>query len=468
MSDGSVILSPEMKARLQECYTYGNQKMSLGDHDYATEMFIQCLLGDPSNIIYIQAFILNLRRKYNDNKKGNSLAFLKSTTIKSAIKTASARKNWENVLKNGAEMLKINPWDAGTFAAMGHACLEMGLPFAGLAYYKQAIESNPNDVETNRVSARALAEIQEYDQALACWNRVLKIKPNDEEARKAIGDLYVEKTIKKGKYESGDVQKSKISTAQYRENVQNIDYEEKAQLSPEEQFEKDVKKSPNEVTLYLDRADILFQANRIKEAEEVIQRLIQVKDQPEFRLKLVEIQRRRLLDEVAKIKSDYESSKSPDAKEKFKAAFHEKKNDLEQITIQMYMMRVEQSPGNSTYHFDLGNYYFSQGKYKEAITEFQAAKPDISIQGKCLLALGQCFQQIKQYKLAMTHYQQAIQTISEDGESKKKSLYLATRLAYGLQDYTMADDYASQLAAIDFSYKDIGELLDKIAEKRKN
>jgi len=465
---GNPYLSPEIKARLQECYTTGNVKMSQGAHDYATEMFIQCILGDPSNIMSIQAFILNLRQKYNNNKKGNSMAFLKSAGMKSAIKTASVRKKWDDVLKNGAEMLKINPWDAGTFVAMGRACLELDFPLAGLAYFKQAVESSPNDVEINRVSARALQEMEEYDQAIACWNRVLKIKPNDEEGRKSIGDLMIEKTIKVGKYNNAESEKNTKSTSQHRENVQNIEYEERVALSPEEQFEKNVRKNPDNTTLYIDRADSLFQSNQIKEAENVLLRLLKVQDKPEYRLRLVEVRQRRLMEELNKIKSNYESTDKPEVKEKLKPLFVVKKQELEQVTLQMRTMRVEQNPGNSQYRFDMGDAYQLQRKYKEAIAEYQAAKADISLQGDCLLALGQCFQQIKQFRLALTHYQQAIAAIAGDGDAKKKALYLAARLAYGLNDYDKADDFASQLAAIDFSYKDVGELLDKIAEKRIN
>ena len=62
-------ISPAKRARLQQCFEYGNQKMQIGDHDYATEMFAQCVCGDPSNILYMQAFIANLRVKYKNKRK---------------------------------------------------------------------------------------------------------------------------------------------------------------------------------------------------------------------------------------------------------------------------------------------------------------------------------------------------------------------------------------------------------------
>jgi Tfp pilus assembly protein PilF len=67
----------------------------------------------------------------------------------------------------------------------------------------------------------------------------------------------------------------------------------------------------------------------------------------------------------------------------------------------------------------------------------------------------------------MTHYQDAVALLSP-GDDKKKALYLATKLAYALEDYEKAEEYGLQLATIDFSYKDLGELLDKVSQKRNN
>ena len=70
-------ISPAVRARLQKCFEYGNQKMQIGDHDYATEMFAQCVVGDPSNLLYMNSFIANLRVKFGNVKKKSSFGFLK-------------------------------------------------------------------------------------------------------------------------------------------------------------------------------------------------------------------------------------------------------------------------------------------------------------------------------------------------------------------------------------------------------
>ena len=108
-------------------------------------------------------------------------------------------------------------------------------------------------------------------------------------------------------------------------------------------------------------------------------------------------------------------------------------------------------------------------RYEEAIQELQMAQSDSRRKGVCLLVLGECFQQIKQYRLAKSHYESAIQEIPDrDIEHKKKALYLAGRLAMYLKDVEMAEKHLTALAAMDFTYKDISRLLDKLAKLREN
>jgi hypothetical protein len=87
----------------------------------------------------------------------------------------------------------------------------------------------------------------------------------------------------------------------------------------------------------------------------------------------------------------------------------------------------------------------------------------------CLLVLGECFQHVKQYPLALKHFEASIGEIPErDGENRKRALYLAGRLALGLKKLDVADKHLTALAALDFTYKDVSELLDKLGKLREN
>lgn len=66
---GPAPLTASVRQRLQKTYERGDQCVKKGDHDYATHLFTQCVAEDPANVIYLQAFLGNLQKKYGNNKK---------------------------------------------------------------------------------------------------------------------------------------------------------------------------------------------------------------------------------------------------------------------------------------------------------------------------------------------------------------------------------------------------------------
>ena len=94
------------------------------------------------------------------------------------------------------------------------------------------------------------------------------------------------------------------------------------------------------------------------------------------------------------------------------------------------------------------------------------------------MELGECFQQIKQYKMAMTNYEASLEALStREIDERKLALYRAGKLALGLAEkYLAAKDpqandslaraekYLNELAGLEFGYKDVPQLLDKVAK----
>src|SRR5437868_5819775 len=96
-------MSPALRRRLQECFNRGVQSTQSGNFDYATELLTQCVVGDPGNQIYIQSFLGNLQRKYNNNKKGSTLAGIRTAGSKTSMMNASRKKDWPALMKTGLE-----------------------------------------------------------------------------------------------------------------------------------------------------------------------------------------------------------------------------------------------------------------------------------------------------------------------------------------------------------------------------
>jgi len=450
-------ISPAKRKRLQQAFEAANTQMRQENYDYATDLFVQCVLGDPSNPVYVQSLLGNLKQKYNNNKKGSNLAFLRGAGSRSLVKKTQMQKNWLGVIKNGWDVLKVNPWNAWTLKAMANAYHELNCGESQLHVLRMALERAPNDVDTNRVCARALKERKMYDQAIACWHRVEKVRPGDEEAQRAISSLAVEKTLSDGHY-GDDAGKARM--------LRGSGDAEGADLPPEQRLERLIRRNPKDIQKYVDLAEIYTRQEEFLKAEEVYKRAMQVdKSNVDLIERLEDVQMREVRKHLFEAEKQFRESGREQDRERYETL---KRHAFEK-ELDLAKNRVERYPNNLQYRFHLADRYRILGRYGDAISEYQAARNDPKYRGVCVLALGQCFTKIKKYRLAMRHYEEAIEEIPDrDADNKKKALYLAGKLAVAMRDVDNGERHLSTLAGLDFGYKDVAVLLDKIAEIRKN
>ena len=481
-------LSPADRERLQKLYNHGNQQMLKTSFDYANTMFTQCVLGDPGNVVYFKTFLANLKKKYGAKKKKGMLSVFSGSNIKKSV----ARKP-DQILKAGVEALAANPWDADTLLAMGGICEEQGHHDVAIEYYRAAVEAEPMSYEVNHICCKALREIAAFDEAMGCALRMLKAKPGDQVAAKLQKDITVERTIHKGKYAMGDSQQIRDTVAQMKSTTADGEDVMGRPLTYVEQVERRIKKNPTDTANYMELAQYYYQAGDYEQSEKYYADVVKLtKNEPDMVERLLDAQKQKFtakivsLPEDAKkfkekaleLKAKFEKQKTAEIRDEFykvKEKYEQAKKELETVhqdfeqkNMELARHRIKYHPNHAGYHFEYGELLQKNGEIKDAIAEFQLAKADVMRKGDCLFNLGQCFEYIKQYKLAMTHYQEAIAELADGAENKKEALYLGTKLALELEDFGTAEKYGHQLAAIDFSYKDVGELLDKVARKDNN
>ncbi len=480
--------SPVNRERLQQIYAHGNKQMLIASFDYANTMFSQCVLGDPGNVVYFKTFLANLKKKFGDKKKKGMLSFLSSSSIKKSV-----ARTPDGIIKAGVEALASNPWDADTLLAMGGACEELGHHDVAVEYYRSAVEAEPGSYETNHICCKALREIAAFDEALGCALRMLKIKPADQIAEKLRKDITVEKTIHKGKYAMGDSQQVRDTVAGMRSVVAEDEDVMGRALTYVEQVERRIKKNPNDVANFMELAQYFYQAGDYEQAEKYYTEAVRItKNEPDMVERLLDTQKQKFAAKIVslpedsqkfkekalELKAKFEKHKTAEIRDEFykvKEQYDKAKKELETVqddydtkNMELARHRIQFHPNHAGYHFEYGVLLQKIGETKDAIAEFQLARADITRKGDCMFALGQCFEALSRHKLAMDHYREAISELPATAENKKEALYLAMHLAIELKDKDTAEKYGNELAAIDFSYKDVGELLDKVAQMNHN
>ncbi|MGO8691237.1 MAG: tetratricopeptide repeat protein [Thermoguttaceae bacterium] len=454
--------SAAAKKRLQKCFETANQKMAQENFDYATELFRQCVWGDPGNRAFVQNFLGNLQKKYANNRKGSSLAKFKELGARSAIKKALGQSEWEEVVKNSLVVLKVNPWDVPALTAMATASENLAGMIPGeyidcqWLYLRTAAEANPKDPDVCRACAMYLGKRGQYDQAINFWHRVEQARPDDEEPRRAIATLAVEKTLK---FDESDP--NKISARDRHAPAAQAGGEE---LSPMERLRRRIARDPVDILAYYELAQIYFNEDKYQEAEDVMHEAYEAsKHDSDVRDKWDDARVRHVRHKCVLAERRAKAADSDEARAEVKQL----NRQLNELLLEIYQGRVERYPANLAFHFELGQQYKVLGQFGEAIKAFQNARNDARRKGVCMLYLGECFQAIKQYRLAMDHYESAIQEIPDrDFDNKKLGLYRAGKLALALKDLGKAEKNLGVLASMDFSYRDVSTLLDKVAASR--
>ena len=102
------------------------ERAEKADYDYAHDLFTQCLVEDPANLIYLQHFLGNLAQKYGNDKKGSRFAALKTKTTRMALNKAAGKGQWREAFTAACEALKANPWETSTLLDVADAYEQIG------------------------------------------------------------------------------------------------------------------------------------------------------------------------------------------------------------------------------------------------------------------------------------------------------------------------------------------------------
>lgn len=446
-------LSASERSRLQQTFQRGTQNAS-ANADYASEMFAACVTGDPASAIYLQSYLGVLRKKHPPKKVGGLSSFLGSGTKAGSLKKPAASGQWRDVIRLGVEILKASPYDVPCLIAMADACGQLGHQETRGVYLRSALDAAPTDIDVNRQCARFAAEMGNFDQAIACWVRVSSLKGMAEEAEREIARLQVEKTIAAGQGMTGRVAAGSKPAAAAPGAA--------AEPDRTAELRKAIAAKPGEIEPYLELADLLEQANQTAEAEKILEKALaasggDLKVREHMEDRQIRWSRQRLMVAEKRVETD-DSPQNRTTLDQIRVA-HAK------LEVEVFSARSARYPENTAFRYELGLRLKAARNVPEAIKQFQEVlQNDVRRKGAVALELGECFQSIRQYDLAMRNYLLALDALTDrEPEQRKRALYRAGVLAAGMGDADNARKHLSTLAGIDFGYRDVAQRLDKLS-----
>ncbi len=275
------------------------------------------------------------------------------------------------------------------------------------------------------------------------------VKNFAEEAQREIARLQVEKTIVAGHGLAGRGGAAKPVAAA-----------EPTATDRAAELKSLIKTKPTEIGNYLELADLHDRSGSIVDAEKTLLDALaasgnDLKVREHLEDRQMRWARQRIL--VAEKRLEAEDSETT------RATLDKLRQQLLKLEIDVYSARASRYPENPTWKYELAMRLKAAGNVVEAIRHFQDSLQDPRKRGQVSLELGECFQKIKQYQLAMQNYTTAVDLLTDrELDLRKRALYRAGVLAAGLDDVDLAKKHLSTLAGLDFGYRDVAQRLDKL------
>jgi tetratricopeptide (TPR) repeat protein len=465
------------------------QVVATGNHDYGIHLLLDCCKLDPGNLIYRQALRRTEKAKYRNNLRGSLFAPWTSWPLRARLKAALRSRDYLKAIEYGERILTKNPWDIGAQMDMADAAEVLDLLDLAIWILEQARQKSPFDPRLNRALAHLYEKRGNFTQAIALWELIRKAKPDDIEAKHKIKDLAADDTIARAQYQVhiqaheeptaetptaseptasapglGKPQSKKesnheIATEWWQSEIERQPANDRLEreAAPLRARLKDDPTSPH---LYLQLAAVYRRGDDLDKARAVLQEGSGPTGNAfELSVQLADLDiepfRRNLAVAEEKLKAD------PDNAELRRLRIRLRK-EINSRELDLHRQKADRYPTEMTHRYEVGVRLYHAGQIDEAIRELQAARVDPRTRWQSLLSLGLCFKARANWRLAERNFEEALKNLpAGETNSRKEILY---ELAVGCaesNDLNKAIDMATELANIDFSYRDIGKLLDQ-------
>jgi tetratricopeptide (TPR) repeat protein len=438
-----------------------NQVVATGNYDYGIHLLGECCKLDPGNLLYRQALRRAEKAKYRNNLRGSWLAWLWTWPARARLKAARSAGRHLEVLELGERILRRNPWDVGAQVDMAAAADALGLLDLAVWLLEQARHKQPRHADLARGLARLYERRGNFTQAMTLWKLVREVVRGDVEAQQKLTELAVHDTLERGQFEEALAETPAApGAAAQAPPTQGADPVEREAAPLRARLQED----PTRPEVYLQLARVYRKGSKLEQAHEVLREgLAATGNAFELAAELADLEiepfRRNLAITEEKLAAQ------PDDEELLRIRLHLRK-EINTRELDLHRQKADRFPGELSHRYELGVRLMRAGQLDEAIRELQAARGDARLRWQALLSLGYCFKARNNWRVAQRSFEEALECLpaGETGH-RKNILYELARGQAEAGDLGKAVELASELAHLDFAYRDIQQLLDDWQER---
>jgi tetratricopeptide (TPR) repeat protein len=450
------------KQRAKQLFVHANDATLKNNFDYAIDLYNQALAIDPLNLLFRQALRNAERRKYNNEPgKVGMLAGARVQPVRLRARGEKGKGHWVRVLEICEEAFRIHPWDVGTSRDASEAAEQLGQKELSLWYLEVVFQQGQGDADFLRHLAHVYEWTEQFGKAIQCWERIAKLHPNDEHARRQVRALSASATIaRSGLHQAVQAPDSPDGAAEAaaKLDMPGLDDLKVKTETPEQRMLREIAEDPEHVRPYLELAEHYRGLNQLDEAEKILAQGRKARPEDELlREAHADVQLARIRRKMESLEKRLQLNPD-DAETQAKLRTLGEKRDAYELNELRHRVRLR--PTEAVLHLDLGKALMRQGKPDEAIAEFQQARSDPDRKVEALHLSGQAFEAKGLPRLAERSYQDALKLVGPEDMPLMLALhYRLGRVAEAQGDRAAAEEHYNEVAANDYTYQDVAERL---------
>jgi len=445
----------------------GSDAALKSNFDYAIDMYKQACKLVPDNLVYRQALRGIERRKFNgDPGKVGMLVGAKNQPLLMRAKSAKSKGNYNQAIEFCEDAFVNNPWDVGAARVAAEAAEQAGMLLLA-QWFVETVQANTKDVDFVKFAAHIHEVNESWQKAISCWEQVKKLSPNDQDANRQINALSAAGTIKRAGLEDHLDQRATAAAKAAAEPAEGLEAKlerlKQEQLTPEQRLVKEIMANPAAVHAYVDLADIYKKHGDLDKAEKVLAKGRKANPNDHGLASIYEDTQISRLRKARDSQQQRAQQYSEDTAAK--AKLDQLTEMLNKYEVEAFRRRVQLHPEDSKLHFDLGVILARVGDHDGAIAEFQQARSSTNPTQKlqALYHLGLSFEANNSAKLAERNYKEAIKLLDPEDKDNFLALhYQLGRVSETLGNNEAVEEHYNEVAAIDYSYRDVAQRLKRL------
>jgi len=450
----------EISEQAQAIFARAKEAANRQNDDYAMELMCQLLELEPA---FLEARLLlsavQKRKFQNAGMLARKMAGMSATPA--ALKAqATLKKNPAQALAEATRVLNSDPVNATALTVLADAAMAMDLPETAGFALETLRQAKPNDVKVLKQLGELYTNTGENEKAFRAYEQVLKIKPDDADAFKAMKDATAKGALKKGGWEQEGSYRDKMKD---QEEAKALEQESRVVKSEEmlanliAEAEEKLRKEPTNLAVARQLGRLYAQNNDFEGALHMFHQILERQgSDPALEKEITDTQLRRIEADIAAKEAQLQQAPDNAALKQEVAAAREARD---KFILEECEKRVERYPNDLGFRFELGELYFQRENVKGAIQQFQLAIKNPQLRVKVLNYLGQCFLKQKLVDIAIRQFTTASTEIPGMDDTKKEVLY-NLGVAYDAKgDKEKASECYQQIYEVDMAYKDVAKRL---------